>query len=197
MGLRVITPPANPPLLAPDVARQLATLPEQGEQLTALIEAATERAESYLGRALITQSLRLLLDEFPCGQLELPRPPLAEVTEIRYLDADGVQQTLDSSLYRVTTGREPAAIEPAYGATWPSTLPVAEAIEIDYTAGYGDEGVSVPASIRHAITMMVGEWLEFREGLVIGTIAEEIPNSVKYLLNGHRLGRLFAYEGQD
>lgn len=212
MGLRVASPPARRPLEPDDVRTQLATYAEHGPQVLALIEAAVERAETYLGRALITQTLVLTLDGFPgqyfgviasrrwahgaCWRIELPRPPLQQVSEIRYLDESGVQQTLDPSAYRVTTGREPAAIEPAYGATWPSTLPVSEAVEVEYVAGYGDDGASVPRSIRHALTMMVGEWLEFREGLVVGTIAEPIPNSVKFLLDGERVGRLFAFGGE-
>lgn len=194
MGLRVASPPAAKPLEASDVARHLATLPEQDEQIDALIAAATERAESYLGRALVTQTLVLTLDAFPC-RIELPRPPLVEVTAVRYLDAAGWQQTLAAEAYRVTSGREPALIEPAFGASWPTPLPVSEAVEVEYTAGYGDAGTDVPASIRHAIAMIVGEWLEFREGLVIGVNAMPIPNSVRFLLDGHRVGGLFAYGG--
>lgn len=194
MGLRVANPPAVRPLEASDVARHLATLPEQDSHIDGLIAAATERAESYLGRALITQTLVLTLDAFPC-RIELPRPPLAEVTAIRYVDAAGDQQTLDAELYRVTAGREPASIEPAYGESWPTPLAVSEAVEVEYTAGYGDAASDVPASIRHAIAMIVGEWLEFREGLVIGVNALPIPNSVRFLLDGHRVGGLFAYGG--
>ncbi len=197
MGLKVLSPPVNQPLDPDEVAKQLATHPEQGEHLLALIGAATRRAETYLGRALIEQTLVYYLDAFPCEPIELPRPPLVDVSEIRYLDAAGAPQTLDASTYRVTSGREPAAIYLAYGASWPSTLPVLEAIEIEYVAGYGDQGASVPATIRQAMTLMVGEWLEFREGLVVGTIAEPIPHSARFLLDGERLGGLFAGQGQE
>ena len=117
------------------------------------------------------------------------------VDEVRYLDENGDQQTLDEDLYRVVTSEEPGWIEPAYGQWWPSVRCVPQAVEVEYTAGYGLESADVPATIRHAITMMVGEWIEFREGQVIGTIAKEIPSGVMNLLNQNRLGRLFAGEG--
>lgn len=197
MGLRQLTPPANLPVDESRVQQQLGLYDDHGEQIRELVEAAVVRAETYLGRALITQTLLLTLDEFPSGHIVLPRPRLQAVAEIRYLDGEGVQQTLDEALYRVSSSREPAIITPAYGESWPSTRPVIEAIEIEYTAGYGDTGSAVPANIRHAITMMVGEWMEFREGMVVGTIAEEIPNSVRFLLNGERVGGLFAAAGED
>jgi uncharacterized phiE125 gp8 family phage protein len=196
VGLTVLSPPAKRPLEADDVRRQLATHAEQGDQVDALIAAATERVESYLGRALIEQTLVYTFDRWPCERITLPRPPLVEVVEIRYLDSDGVQQTLSPSLYRVLTSRDPVQIERAFNATWPTTRDVCDAVEIEFKAGYGTDGANVPASIRHALTMIVGEWLEFREGLVVGTIAEAIPNSVKFLLDGERVGRLFAYGGE-
>lgn len=195
MGLRVATPAAKQPIISADVARMLDTLPENEAQIAALIAPATEAAETYLGRAIITQTLVLTLDRFPCWEIRLPRPPLQEVTAIRYLDDSGVQQTLDDALYRVSTSSEPGSIEPAYGQSWPSARAVSGSVEIEYVAGYGDEPENVPAIIKHAIVMTVGEWLEFREGLVVGTIAEPIPHSVENILRGERLGGLFAAGG--
>lgn len=194
MGVRVETAPTRQPLEAADVALQLGVHAHSGEHLEALIAAATDRAESYLGRALITRTLILTLDSFPCV-IELPQPPLGAVSAIRYLDSSGVEQTLATSVYRVSAGREPARVELAYNQSWPDTLPVQEAVEVEYTAGYGTDGESVPAAIRQAIVMMCGEMLEFREGMVIGTISSPIPTSAQFLMNGYRLGRLFAAMG--
>lgn len=195
MGLRVVTPAAIKPVDPAEVEHQLATEPEQGAHVLALIAAATEQVETYTGRALINRTLAYTLDAFPCGLLELPRPPLSSISEIRYLDENGDQQILDDALYRVSTTREPGVVEPAYGESWPATRAVIDAVEIEYVAGYGAAAADVPAVLRQALVMMVGEWLEFREGLVIGTIAEEIPHAIKMLLNGERLGRLFAGAG--
>lgn len=195
MGVRVISPPSQMPLLAPDVFTQLGLQAHHGDHVTALIAAATDRIESHIGRAIITRTLAVTFDRFDCRKIELPYPPLVEVDAVRYLDDDGVQQTLDDSMYRVLTTSEPGSIEIAYNESWPTVRPVSEAVEIEYKAGYGLTGDDVPWGIRQAIVMMVGEWMEFREGLVVGTIAEEIPNSVKFLLAGYRLGRLYAGAG--
>ena len=192
MGLRVDTEPGAEPLRTSDLIASLGTLPEMDEQVDVLIVAARKRAETYTGRALITQTLVLNLDRFPCGPIVIPRPPLQSVSSIKYIDDSGVQQTLSTSLYRVVLTREPAIVEPAYGETWPATRTLSDAVEVEFVAGYGDDADAVPANIKHAITMMVGEWLEYREGVAN---VREIPNSVKFLLNGERLGSLFAGAG--
>lgn len=205
MGLRTIYPPARLAVESADVQRQLATYDDQGAHVEALIAAAVDRAESYLGRALVTRTLALTLDAFPGGaaagsrrrdfegswRIELPLPPLQAVIAIRYLDQAGQSQTMPEGEYRVSQGREPAAIEPAFGRWWPTALPTIDAVEVEYRAGYGDDGETVPAAIRQAIVLMVGEWLEHREGLAYGRVGA-IPHSARYLLDGERLGRLFA-----
>lgn len=165
-----------------------------GPHVIALIDAATDRAESYTGRALINRTLVATFDRFDCRKIELPYPPLVEVNAVRYLDDDGEQQTLDSAEYRVLTSDHPGSIEVEYGESWPTPRPVSDAVEIEYVAGYGDEPANVPMAIRLAITMMVGEWIEFREGIVLTSVSE-MPNGAKSLLNSHRLGRLFVGQG--
>lgn len=195
MGVRVVSPPSRMPLLAPDVFTQLGLQAHHGEHVSALIAAATDRVESHLGRALITRTLAVTIDRFDCQKIELPYPPLVEVDAVRYLDDDGTQQTLDDSMYRVLTSNEPGSIELAYNESWPTSRPVSEAVEIEYKAGYGVDGANIPHAIRQAIVMMVGEWMEFREGLVVGERMTAIPDSVQFLLAGHRLGRLYAGAG--
>lgn len=181
---------------APDVFTQLGMQAHHGDHVTALIEAATESVEAYIGRALITRTMQMTLDAFPCA-IELPYTsavgPLAGV-EIRYLDDAGDQQTLAAEAYRISTARSPAAIEPAYGESWPSVRCVSEAIEIDYPAGYGEEPTSIPRPILQAIVFTVGEWFEFREGVVMAS-PNAIPHGARHLLNQYRLGRLFAGQG--
>lgn len=111
-----------------------------------------------LGRALITQTWELYLDQFPRvdrlnddARITLPLPPLQSVDEITYTDGDGATQTLASSKYTVgENGDGDAFIVPAYDESWPSTRAVPNAVKVTFSAGFGDAATDVPAAIRIA-----------------------------------------------
>lgn len=199
MGLkRTAAPTAN--LITPEEARKHLSLPPDGgghdDHVTRLIAAAVESVEQYCGRALLTQTWRLSIDSFPAcwpsgpggGEIVVPRPPLVSVTDIKYDDADGVEQTLDASKYKVTTDAQPGRIAPAYGETWPATRSQREAVRVTYVAGYGASAASVPEPLRHAVLLMVAHWFANREPVVTGTIASDIPMSAQWLMDGYRTG---------
>jgi uncharacterized phiE125 gp8 family phage protein len=58
-------------------------------------------------------------------------------------------------------------------------------VQIDYTAGFGS-AANVPEDIKQAILLLVGEWHEFREAAINGTV-NKIPNSVEALLSTYSL----------
>lgn len=141
--------------------------------VTRLVKSATGIVETYVRRALITQTKRLTLDGFPdsladraavvrprdsyliareTGALWLPyAAPLQSVESVKYLDRDGDQQTLDASEYRVDDKSELAFIVPVDDADWPDSLNEPGAIEISYVCGYGDEDTDVPSELQQAI----------------------------------------------
>jgi uncharacterized phiE125 gp8 family phage protein len=110
------------------------------------------------------------------------------VSSVQYVDTDGVTQTAAASVYQVSTEDEPAWIEEAYGQSWPSTRATSDSVIITYTAGYGAAGSSVPAAIRQAMLLMVGQWYENREPVVIGTIQSKLSFTVDSLLEPYRVG---------
>jgi len=81
------------------------------------------------------------------NEIELPLPPLQQVTKIRYRDSDNVWQTMldetsspsltTSTVNIVKTGLY-GAILLADGQSWPSVYNHPEAVEITFMAGYGD-----------------------------------------------------------
>jgi uncharacterized phiE125 gp8 family phage protein len=103
-----------------------------------LVTAAREEAEADTGRTLVTTTLKLVLDEFPAWEIELPRPPLVSVTSITYTDTDGTTQTLvQGTDYEVSTAGVLGLVRPCYGEDWPSDLLDHEqVVEITYVAGY-------------------------------------------------------------
>lgn len=189
MNLVRTTAPTTEPLTLQEVKDHLRLSGTAEDALLAgYLLAATDLVELQTLRSLITQTWTLTLDDWPAGGIFwLPRPPLASVTSIKYLDTDGVQQTWSSSNYRVSTGNEPGRITLGYNATLPSLYGVSDQVEVIYTAGYGANGEFVPMPILQAMLLLIGHFYENREASVIGTIASTMPFSVEALLNPYRV----------
>lgn len=185
MGLTVVTPPtAEPVSLAEAKAHCRIYGTEEDGLLAGYLMAARAYAETYLGRALATQTLQLAIDGgWPCDRIVLPRPPLQSVSSITYSDTSGATQTLAADQYRVDTTAHQGFIERAYGVTWPAVRDQARTIVVTYVAGY----TQIPEPIRTAILLMVGHFYENREAVIVGQAPTELPLGVDALLFPYRV----------
>ena len=188
MALKVITAPAAEPLTLAEAKAHLRVdgIDEDG-YITALIVAARQGAESITGRALMAQTLELAMDAFP-GQIVIPRPPLASVTSITYVDESGVTQTLAPSAYAVNSHAQPAMVDPAYGTTWPATRSQANAVLVRYVAGYA-AAADVPQEIKQWMLLRIGMLFENRESVAAGVQFSALP-FVDSLLAPYRVWEL-------
>ena len=130
--------------------------------LNMLIAAARQHAETLLKRYLITQTIDYYLDCFDSWEIKLP--PLQSVTEITYVDTDGVTQTIDSADYLVDAVSVPARITPAYGETWPIPRTQNNAVKIRFIAGYGAAS-EVPQCIKNWMLMRIKTLYEARDSV--------------------------------
>lgn len=139
-----------------------------------LITSARLQAEQELQRALITQTLDMVLDGFPRqSPYEIKLPPLSSVTSIAYVDTDGATQTLSASKYAVDAASKPARIAPAYGESWPSTRTQNNAVTVRFVAGYG-AATAVPACIKQWMLLAINTLYDQREALARGA-SNELP----------------------
>lgn len=180
MALTLITPPAQEPItLAEAKAHLRITEPDQDDLIAAHLQAAREQAEQITGRAFMPQAWRVTLDAFPAGAIELPRPPLAAVTSIKYIDPAGVQQTITPADYMLDTATEPGWVLPVAGKQWPATQDRINAVEVVYTVGWPD-AAAVPGAIK--------AWIKLRlQCLFDGT---DWPAHADSLLDRWRLWRV-------
>ena len=123
------------------------------------ITAATDAASDRLQRALVPTRYRLTLDSFPSA-IELLLPPIISVQSVKYIDANGAQQTLDPQDYFLDSVSEPGYLVPAAGRAWPATQDRINAVEVEYTAGYADS--AIPSPIKSWILLAVGDLYEQR-----------------------------------
>lgn len=146
----------------------------------AYLAAAVERLDGWagiLGRCLVTQTWRAAYDGFTGDRyLRLPFPSVSAVV-VRYTDTAGAEQTIPGTDYDLIDDAIGSAIVLKASAAWPATGDRADAVRVEITAGYG-AAADVPAPIRAAILLMVGDLYRNRETAAVGTSAASIPMSV-------------------
>jgi hypothetical protein len=120
-------------------------------------------------------------------RIELPFPQLQSVDSVKYKDMDGVLQTLSADDYIVDAASEPGVITPAPGKNWPPTQIITNAVQISFTAGYG-QPEAVPANIKAWILMRLGALYENREEVSVAmrVNVNELP-FVDRLLDRYRI----------
>lgn len=129
--------------------------------LESIIKATRLALEGILGRSIMTQTLVLRMDTWPQAVLDLPRTPLASVTEIRTIDESGNETVYSSDNYYVNSGGDKAQIVIKTSTAFPTNLNRARGgFEVEYIAGYGDEIADVPETIRQAILQWVASVYE-------------------------------------
>lgn len=168
MALRRTEAPAEPLLSAADARADLRLVDDsQDADIDLKIAAATEYfdgKDGILGRALVTQKWELSMDKFPFGcEFKIPLPPLQSVESITYLDTNGDEQTLATSVYAVDIASEPGVVSLKYGQVWPSTLSQRNAVTVAFTCGYGTAD-EVPERIKSAVKLKVVDLFEQAEG---------------------------------
>ncbi len=191
MGLSATRTSNESPLSAAKLREHLRGSEVSDDYLSALAFAATDYAEGYTYRTLLTATMKLTLGRFP-EVIRLPGSPVAadDVASVKYVDSDGTLTTLDTSLYRVTSAGEPVCITRAYGASWPTPRAVTEAVEVNYTAGYGTSLEDAPKAIRQAVLLLVEHFHDAAE-------ARYAELQAQRLLDPYRLGAQLAFGGLD
>ena len=163
MSLKLVTAPTTYPVdLATAKLHCRVDASDEDALITALITAATEMAEQKTGRALMAQTWQLTLGTFPTT-IELTRVPVQTITSVKYRDTDGVLQTLSGASYALVQDDFGfAKINPAYGATWPTTQVRDDAVVVEFVAGYAS-AAAVPESIKQWIKLMISTMYDNRE----------------------------------
>jgi uncharacterized phiE125 gp8 family phage protein len=177
MFVRVVTPPASEPVTLAEAKLFLREMnSDQDALITSLISAVRRYGESYTRRAIMPQTLELMMETFPSSfaTIDLPRPPLVAISSVKYKDISGVDQTVDSSLYQVDTYSEPGRIAPVFGKYWFPTRFDLNAVRIQYTAGYAD-AAHVPEEFKTWMKARIAQLYEFREAVSEGMMIQEIP----------------------
>jgi hypothetical protein len=210
-GHAVETAPAVEPLTADELRAYLveteAALPDS--EANDYIKEARNLIEEMTGLALITQELRMALDAWPYlrgewwsgvregsiaemhgkpAQVILPRYPLQAIDSVTVYDTDGTGTAVTvASVFDVDTYQKPGRMALKSGATWPVAMREINAIEIVYTAGFGDAATAVPPVVKRAVKQ-IAAYLYAHKGDDCG--ADDALAAAGSLLDAYRVKRL-------
>jgi uncharacterized phiE125 gp8 family phage protein len=196
VGLSVVTAPTFDPLSlleAKDHARISST--DEDGLLAGYIFAAREWVESQTHLKLCTQTLDLTVDDgWPIviargmcrTRIEFPVKPVASVTQVTYVDANGGLQTLASNQYTLRNDGAVHYIEPVYNVTWPTVRCQTAAITVRFVAGWPLS--DVPNPIIQALRLLFAHADRNREAVSNGTFTE-VPLGVEAMISPYRFTR--------
>lgn len=148
------------------------------------ILSATELAEHITGRAFTHRTIEFALDAFPEAEIFLPVTPISSVVSIKYIDANGFEQTLNPASYIIDDYSFDNWILPV--SDWPATSIGANVVKVRVVVGYGATESSVPASVKQWIKLAVDANYKHR-GAVTDAKSFELPhNFCMGLLDPHK-----------
>ncbi|QYO77945.1 head-tail connector protein [Devosia salina] len=155
--------------------------------ITTLIGAARLHVEGVTGKALLAQSWRVVLDDWPeGGTVRLPVSPLISVTAINAVDDNGGSHDIALAQFLSEPDR---LVVPRVVVGMP-LLQERQGLEIDYVAGFGTEPADVPADLRQALLGLVAHWFEHRDAVVVAGSGAIVPSGFDRAVARHKRVRL-------
>jgi len=169
---QVIVPPAQLPVTLAMLKKHLRIdSVDDDDLLTEYLSAATTRAESITGRALITQTIQETFRR-AYGEVELTRWPVQTIKSVMVAGVPVLS-------YSFTPGDDAVV----------SGLPKGDVVAT-YIAGYDDAGTLVPAPIKQWIMAATGAFNENREAEIADSRAATVVLTyLDCLLDGYRIWR--------
>jgi uncharacterized phiE125 gp8 family phage protein len=178
MLLEIGTPSVEPITLEEAKAHLRVTSDDEDDYIQSLIPVAREWGETFQGRSWITRSIDYFIDAWPQSPVQLPRPPIQEITSVKYATDDG-EYTLAQDEYMLDPlGRLHIYKPPPDGDV--------RYMKITYKAGYGDDPASLPHRVKQAMLLLIGHWYENRE-IISDKPTNDIPYTAELLLLQERI----------
>jgi len=192
-SLELIDPPSVKPITLEEARDHLrVTTTDEDSYIQLVINAATDYYERLTWLQLITATYDFFLDEFPAGDtpIELPRPPFQSITEIKFVNDDGVVETWANTLYELDTSLLPGKVRPVNGEFYPSTNDQFKAVTITFKAGYGDSSAEIPDGILQTLKLLISFLYDHRDFVIPQREkGHDIPMGIINMIQQHSVWR--------
>jgi uncharacterized phiE125 gp8 family phage protein len=156
--------------------------------IASLIAAARSHVEAMTRCAMIAQTWRFVLDQWPKdGRIKPGRGPLRTLAAARVYDSAGNASVIDAET--LVLDKTAGVIAPsAWGLPAPGRATAG--IELDVEIGFGTAATDVPDALRHAVRTLVAHWYENRGLIAIGQSMAMMPASVSAMIASYRVPAL-------
>lgn len=159
----------------------------QDEVLVSFLRAAIAAIEARTGKVLISRQFDLNLHQWsdPSAQA-LPLVPVTTISAVVRVDAEGGEETLETSLYHLIQDSQ----HPQLCSTG-SLLPAVAsggALRITLTAGMAADWGGLPADLGQAVLMLASHYYQYRDDT--GLSGGCMPFGVTSLIERYRVVRL-------
>jgi uncharacterized phiE125 gp8 family phage protein len=190
MRLSLLTAPVELPVSVAEAKAHLRVDHNREDAyIASAIQAATSHAQAFTRRQFVTATWALTLDQFPVQEIRLPLAPLRSA-RVAYVDPSLSSVEWDVAEYVVDAHKGefalPGRIHPKRGRSFPTTHPDYPGAVVPFEAGYG-AAADVPAAIKHAILLTVGDLFENRATSVIGSPVSPLTMTSERLLWPYRV----------
>ena len=171
LPVEVTVEPASEPVTSDEVKAQTRIDGTASDSwITLAITAARKLIEKHTSTKLITQTVKMRCSDW-CDLYHLPIAPIASVTSVEYIDANGTTQALSTDVYEaVLVGLDPQ-IRLKINQSWPSIRYCSDAITVTAVAGAS----AASEDVKQAILVTITAWDNTR---AVG----DLPDSARNLL---------------
>jgi uncharacterized phiE125 gp8 family phage protein len=163
-NLNVVTEPTVEPVSLSTLRTHLRISGTAEDDLLSIyIESARRLVESITGRTLINTTYDQIMNLAEVGsKIEILKPPLSSVTDIKVKAWDDTEETATASTYIVVTDTMIGFVQLIDGNTWPDTDRDEMNFRIRFVGGYGATAASIPADLRHGVLIAAASFYENR-----------------------------------
>lgn len=188
MAIITITGPVEPPVSLEEAKGHLRVTHSRDDvKITSLVIGVTEFIQNWLNLRLVTQTLKVTFDAFPCGrELTLPVGPVSQIVDVKYYDSAGTLQTFTEYVDSLTRMPPAVFLDPG-AAVWPVTQMFRpDVVQVNLIAGYGF-AYYVPTPLKMGILSLVAHFYENRQDIAATPIDfKQIPKTSEYLFLPYR-----------
>lgn len=205
MTTKIVTPPTAELLTLDECREQLGVEPyafdsdgvgthPHDAMIMRMQAQARAYCEYFTGLSLVQKVYEIALDAFPPSEIELPMPPVVQIEQITYVDADQAEQTVDPANYVLDDYQKPAWLLPAVDVPWPTAGSFINAVKIQYRSGYlGSEptsdavGEPLPGGLQSGIVVHMAYLYAHREAAPTAAEQEGHERAMESILRPYRI----------
>lgn len=180
----VITPP--PQLIT--TAEAKADLKVEYNAEDSLIDICCKMAQNYIEnethRLIGERTAEYYFERWPCSrELEFYDSPIKSVTYVKYLDANGVEQTLSSDKYYFVRDYK-SKLWLKSNESWPTLADHPRPITVRFVGGFKRNAdtaqgeIELPAELLKAMLLLVNHYYEHRGLVYTGLQLREYPENL-------------------